>query len=214
MAAKTKEEQFPQEAPRPLRGWAKLFGFAPDGRSYGKYIAHPSPDRAHRVVFEPGIEYAMMRYAHQFRLVDGRRTVVQPFRGLEAPMQMAWWTPDSRIVAVPIDNGKGGLLLYEVKRRRFSLVLMSPHQQNPALTRTTLAVSVDEPQYHMLFGDEVGVTPPCLFRLSALSWFPAPAEGPWKLREAFRAAPDAPWLPAPAIVRRALGQEPPKRRKK
>ena len=38
------------------------------------------------MVFEPGIEYSMMRYRHEFPLVDSHKTLVQAFSGLDVPV--------------------------------------------------------------------------------------------------------------------------------
>jgi hypothetical protein len=193
--------------PKALRGWSRIFGFAKDPRSYGQYVTSPSPDGRFMLVFEPGIEFAMMRCQHAFRLVDSNRTVVQAFQGLVSPMQRAWWSPDSRIVAVPIDDRKGGLLLFDVTRQRYSLIPFSSYQETAVVTSTGVRTSVDRSQFEAIFGKEFRPPRDVLFRFAALRWFAAPETGAWKLSSAFRSAPQARWQPPPSKEMRAYAKK-------
>jgi hypothetical protein len=189
----------PSTKPAPARGWAKVFGFPKDPRSYGEYVKRASPDGRYRLVFEPGLEYAMMRYAHQFRLVDAGKELVEEFRGLTSPAQMAWWSPDSRVVAIPVS----GLLLYAVQRRRYALVPFDIFQNDVALGVAGIRLSVNRQQFAATFGEEFEPPRPVSLRFAALRWFPVPERGPWKLGAALRSAPKLRWLPPPSTSLRA-----------
>ena len=193
--------------PSPTRGWAKVFGFPKDPRSYGEYVKRPSPNKRLLLVFEPGDEYAMMRYQHEFRLVDAKKALIQVFQGLVSPMQCAWWSPDSRIVAVSVDDPNGGLLLYNVKRRRYSLVHFNSYQEKAHITSTSVKIAVDQSEFEAIFGKEFRPPRDVSFRFAALRWFPAPEVGAWKLGAAFRCAPKAKWQPPPSKAMRAYAKE-------
>jgi hypothetical protein len=190
-----------------LRGWAKVFGFPKDPSSYGKYWKRPSPDRAFTLVFEPGIEYAMMRYAHQFRLVDSSKRVVQAFHGLMSPMQLACWSPDSRIVAISISDPEEGLLLLDVRRQKFSLICYNVYQQIPSVTSAGVRIRMDRDQFIAIFEDVIPVPGDVSIRFAALRWLAAPKAGPWKLDAALRAAPNAYWQPPRTKALRAYAKE-------
>jgi hypothetical protein len=143
-----------------------------------------------------------MRYAYQFRLVDAHRAVVEEFRGLTAQEQRAWWTPDSRIVAIPAD----GLLLYELHRRRYSVVPFDIFQNELEMGVAGIRVSVSRKEFVAWFGDKFQPPRPVSFRFASLHWFPAPATGKWKLGPALRSAPRLRWLPPPSKELRAYAK--------
>jgi hypothetical protein len=182
--------------PAPLRGWAKVFGFPKHPQSFGAYVRCASPDGKHALAFEPGLEYSMMRYQHQFRLVDPSKNVVQAFAGLFSAVQLAWWSPDSRIVAVPVDDQYGGLLLYDVRRKLYSLARFSPYEETVTVSSAGLRIAADRREFEAAFGTEFPPPPEIAIQFKALRWFPPPGKGPWKLREAFRSAPKAKWTPS------------------
>jgi hypothetical protein len=159
------------------------------------------------VVFEPGIEFAMNWYHHQFRLVDSSKAVVQAFQGLVSPLQLAWWSPDSRIAAVPITNHNDGLLLLDVKRRRYSLILFNAHQTTAAVTSRGVRVSVDRGQFEAIFGKRFPPPRDVFFQFASLRWFAAPESGAWKLGSALRTAPQPRWEPPPSKEMRAYAKE-------
>jgi len=206
------KQKIQKEAPRlpkasHARGWAKIFGFPRDPRSYGKYVKRPSPNSKNMVVFEPGIEYAMMRYRHEFRLVDSSKTLVQAFHGLASPMQNAWWSPDSRVVAIPIDEPLEGLLLFNVNLQQYSLLLFSAYQQNAEVTSTGVRISVDRSQFIAVFGNEFQPPHDVSILFANLRWFAAPETGAWKLGAAFRSAPKVRWQPPPSKEMRAYAKK-------
>ncbi len=196
-------ESSPRRAPRPLKAtaderWAKVFGFPADARSHGRYATFRAPSRGLVLAFEPGDEYAMMRYQHQFRLVDSKRSVLQAFAGLVSPIQFAWWSPESRIVGIAVEDPFGGLLLYDVVKRRYSLVRFDSYNETAKVTATSVRIGVDADEFRAVFGDEFKPPRSTSFRLSSLTWFAVPEKGPWKLRTAFRKAPKAKWEPPPS----------------
>lgn len=173
-----------------------MFGFPKDPCPYGEYVKHTSPDGKYILVFEPGLEYSMMRYQHQFRLVTSAKNLVQAFRGLASQMQRAWWSPDSRVVAIPVDDRNGGLLLYEIKRNRYSLVRFDPYQETVRVSSAGVRIGVERREFEAVFGKEFPPPPELFLRFAALRWFAVPETGLWKLREAFRSAPRVRWSPS------------------
>lgn len=196
-----------QPKPSLDRGWAKIFGIPMDPRSYGAYVKRPSPNKEFLVVFEPGVEYAMMRYQHEFRLLDSSKILVQAFHGLASPIQNAWWSPDSRIVAVPIDDPKGGLLLFDVKRQRYSLNHFNSYQETTKVTCTSVRIGVERREFEAVFGKEFRPPSDVSFRFATLRWVTAPETGDWKLGTAFRSAPKARWQLPPSKAMKAYAKE-------
>ncbi len=186
--------------------WANIFGFEKDPRSYGKYVKKPSPDRKHTLVFDPGMEVSMMRYVHECRLIDEKKNVVQDFKGLTCPVQFAWWTPDSRIVAFPTNEG-AGLLLYKVNLRKFSVCFFSSFQQDLKLTARGMTISVNRREFEGWFGKEFDPPNDNVLSFSGLQWFDAPDKGPWKLGFAVKAAPRLKWDPPPSKELRAYARK-------
>lgn len=187
--------------------WRKVFGFPSDLPSFGKYVAFISPSKKLKLVFEPGIECAMMRYQFQFRLVDSRLSVLQSFGGLVSPMQHAWWSRDSRLVAIAVEGPNGGLLVYEVKGQRYSLLRFNAYQETAMVTSRSVRIGVDRQEFEAVFGTEFQPPRDTRFPLSSLTWFPAPEKGAWKLNVAFRRAPRAKWEPAPSKAMREYAKK-------
>jgi len=207
MDKKTTEPSGPGESrTAQLTGWSKVFGFPKAPHSYGKYVAKASPNKKWSVVFEPGIEYAMMRFQHEFRLVDPHKKVIEAFCGLASPVQRAWWSPDSKIVGVPVDDPNGGLLLYDVKRRRYSLIPFNPYQETATMTSTSVRIGVDRREFEAVFGTEFRPPRDLTFRFTTLRWFAVPETGALKLIEAYRSAPKPKWLPPPSKEMRAYAK--------
>ena len=175
--------------------WAKIFGFK-NPASYGVYVKKASPDKKHLMVFEPGEEVSMMRYLHQFRLIDPKGTVTEAFKGLAGPMQCAWWTRDSRIVAVPVSDRLDGLLLFHVKKRRYSVVQFNSYQQKPKLTSRGVWICVVLREFRAWFGDQFRTPDDLYIPFTSLHWFPATEK--WDLNPAIRRAPRLRWQPPPS----------------
>jgi hypothetical protein len=186
--------------------WADIFGFEKDPRSYGKYVRKPSPDKEHALVFEPGMEVSMMRYVHECRLIDRDKKVAQDFKGLTCPVQFAWWSPDSKIVAFPTNEG-AGLVLYKVRSRKFSLLFFNPFQQDLKLTGARVVASVNKKEFEATFGDGFDRPNDNIFKFAELSWFDAPAGGKWKLGPAVKSAPKMKWEPPPSKEFRAYARK-------
>ena len=204
---KNTENRADPAGPPRLRGWAKVFGFPKHPQSFGKYVKLTSPDSVLAVVFEPGVECSMMRYSHEFRLVNRDREIVQEFKGMSSPVQEAWWAPDSRVVGVPISDPVCGLLLYDAARRRYSMARFSPYEERVKVTSSSIRIGVDLQEFKAVFGD--GFKPPreCSVRFSALRWSAVPEKGAWKLYTALRSAPKLKWQPPPSKEMIAYARE-------
>jgi hypothetical protein len=140
-----------------------------------------------------------MRYSFQFRLVDKERAVLQAFKGLSTPVQSAWWTPDSRIIAVPLYEG--ALLLYHAGKGRYSLIRFSAYQQTARLSNAGAWIRFEPREFSAVFGREFKPPEPTLFKFHSLAWVPAPA-GEWRLT-GIRKAPQVEWEPSPEMARAA-----------
>ena len=154
--------------------WERIFGFKAAPGSLGKYVSKPSPDLKFRLVFEPGDEVSMMRYVYQFRLIDAKDTVVQAFKGLASPVQTAWWTPDSRIVAVPLLEKSDCLLLFNVKNREHAVIHFSVYQSDAAFTSRSVRIGVNLREFKATFGDDFEPPGDTVFPFASLDWRPAP----------------------------------------
>ena len=187
--------------------WKKIFGVGRDPRSYGEYVKKAAPDRRHMMVFDPGLEVRMMCCEHGFRLIDARAAVTETFQGLASPMQEAWWSPNSRIVAVPVLERTDCLLLFDLSRRRYSVILFSSYQQKAKVTCRGVRIGVDPGQFREVFGE--GFRPPddTVFPFSSLRWMDAPDKTPWNLGPALRGAPRALWRPPPSREMRAYARK-------
>jgi hypothetical protein len=196
MAARERigEVPVPEKAPA-LRGWAKVFGVPKDPGSYGKYRKKPSPDGAFALVFDPGFEFAMMGYAHQFRLVDPQKNVLEAFSGLTSPAQIAAWSPDSRIVAIPISDPAEGILLLNVRRRLHSFILCDIYLQEMKLESRGVRIGMDAWQFEAIFEGAVPLPEDVVIRFADLRWFPSPRAEAWDLKQVLKSAPSAHWKP-------------------
>lgn len=176
--------------------WEKVFGCKADPRSYGEYIVRRSPDRGHAVVFDPGIEWRMGCCEHDFRLIDAKNSVVEPFRELETVSQTAWWTPDSRIVGVAVQGGSI-LLFFHLKRRRYALLGFGAYMLRARLNAAGARIDMDPSQFRGIFGGTRFAPPRSMFfPFSSLRWRPAPAK--WELGRECRRLPRYEWLPPPS----------------
>lgn len=171
--------------------WEKVFGFKKNPASYGKYVRKYSPDRRRILVFDPGLEVSMMRYEFAFRLIEPDGTVLESFRELSSPLQFAWWSADSRIVAVPaIAQAYSCLLLFNPSRRLYAVIRSDPYLETPSVSPRGARIGVDPEQFHWIFGDELRPPDPVSFPFSSLTWAPPPAT--WRIDPVIRRAV-APW---------------------
>jgi hypothetical protein len=146
------------------------------------------------LAFTRGHELTMMRYTYGFRLVDARGRVREPFGELNSVTPTAVWTPDSRIVAVPV--GEDGLLLYDVTRRRYAVLGFNAYSLRVTLTRDTVRIAPDLEQFRLVFGRRFRPPRPNVVALATLRWRPAPRA--WKLATALHRAPGFRWQPPPS----------------
>lgn len=189
-----------------MMDWEKIFGPERDPQSYGKYVKKASPDKRYILVFDPGIEVSMMCSVYQFRLIDRKQTVVEAFEGLDAAMQAAWWSRDSRLAAVPISDSRSGLLLFRPGGRRFTFVPFNSYQQKARLTTRGVWIAPDLKEFRAWFGDQFRPPDPVFFPFASLRWFPVVPK--WKnLPAAARVAPPLRWLPPPSKELKAYARK-------
>jgi hypothetical protein len=152
-------------------------------------------------VFGPGVEYAMLRYAYPFRLEDARGALLEAFRGLTSPCPRAAWSPDSRIVAVAVD---GGLLLFDVRARRYAAVRFAAYQQTVRLTREAVRVAVHAGQFRAVFGGRFRPPRASVLPFVGLRWRGAPRT--WQPASMLHGAPAPRWEPPPSPALRAYAR--------
>jgi hypothetical protein len=186
--------------------WEKVFGSKRDPRSYGEYVVRQAPDRRHAVVFDPGMEWRMGCCEHSFRLIDSKKSVVEPFQELSTPIQRAWWTPDSRIVGVSVMARVDAMLFFHLQRREYALLQCSAYMLRARLDSRGVRVDMDPSQFRGIFGGTKFKPPRSMFfAFSSLRWRPAPAE--WKLGPELRDLPYYKWLPPPSQELRSYARK-------